>query len=116
MADFLGKTVTAVIVVIGVVILMSAAAVLLPVLNAAGLNSSDLCTDNGCFYNASRTNDCSSVNTTPADTSGCTNAGAEMPLSGLFNTTGLMPLVFGASILVLSVVFLVLLIRKKAGK
>lgn len=114
----LNKTVTAILVVIGVVILMTAAASLLPVLNASGLNSSDLCTgaSPACFYNASRSTDCTANNETPADTITCGSAGAEMPLSPLFNQDGVIPLVFGAAIVILAILFLILIIKKKSGK
>ncbi len=110
------KTVTAIIIVIGVVILMSAAAVLLPELNSAGLNSSDLCASASCFYNSSRSVDCTGTNTTPTDTAECTTAGGTMPLSSLFNTSGIMPLVFGAVVIIMAILFLLLIFRKKMGK
>lgn len=115
MTDVMSKTVKAVLIVIGVVILMSAAAVLLPALNATGLNASDLCTNNGCFYNSSRSADCTPDNTTSDDTATCLNPGAIMPLGGLVNSNGVVPLVFGAVIVILSILGLLLIFKKKSG-
>lgn len=107
------KTVTAVIIAIGVVILMTAMAALITPFNNAGLANSQLCTSVGCSWNASRTVDCTTTNTTPADTTECAEAGYEQPLGSFFESTGVMPLVFGAVTVILAILFLIVMFRKK---
>ncbi len=115
MGKIINKTVAAIIVVIAVVIFMTAMATLLPAFNSSGLNESQLCGGAGCFFNASRTVDCTTTNQTPDDTVQCIEAGASMPLSGFFNTSGVMPLVFGAMVIILAILFMLVMFKKRSG-
>lgn len=59
----------------------------------AVMNDSNLCANNGCVWNASNTLCYATSNFSAA---ACANSKATMrvPLSGLFNSTGVLPLVF----------------------
>jgi hypothetical protein len=63
---------------------------------ADGITQDARCTATGCFWNESRTVDCTAANVTTGDTTPCgtaTSNGA-YPLEGLFNTGGLVTLLF----------------------
>lgn len=116
MSKAINFTVLAIIAVLAVVILMTAAVPLLAAMNNSGLSPTDRCEDSGCFYNASRTIDCTATNTTPTDTGTCTEVGSTMPLSSMFASDGVMPLVFGAVVIILSILGMIMIVRKKGGK
>jgi disulfide bond formation protein DsbB len=113
----IGFTVALIIGIIAVVILLQSGAALATPFNNAGLANSQLCVNAnpGCFWNASRAVDCTTSNTTAADTTECTSPAYEQPLGSFFEIDGVMPLVFMAVFIIASIVILVLLIRKKKG-
>ena len=89
---------------IGVVILFSAIAALYPEAADAGdqLNASNQCSKASCFYNDSRTAVCTTVNTTPDDTTACRGSGdVGVPLGSLFAGGGIVFLLLAAVLLYL---------------
>ena len=63
------------------------------------------CTAGGCFWNDSRTTDCTANNVTGGDSTACTTAHSNTvyPLEGLFNSGGVIILTFMGLALLLSV-------------
>ena len=85
-----GQKVNSVImVVVAIVILFSLYAALVPEAMSSGndLNASNTCVRNGCAWNVTRANDCSSGNTTSTDTTYCDRT-ESIPLSSLFTSSG----------------------------
>ena len=81
-------------------------AALYPEASAAGDGVGDegMCEDSSCFYNASRTVDCTASNETSDDTTACAATGYStggFPLGGLFASGGIVFIVIAASILML---------------
>jgi len=69
-----------------------------------GVGDEGMCEDNGCFYNDSRTVDCTASNETSADTTACAATGYStggFPLGGLFASGGIVFIVIAAAILML---------------
>ncbi len=71
------------------------------VIDASNATSPDFrCMDNGCFWNESRTLDCTAVNTSGNDATQCATQWTA-PLDGLFDDNGIIPLMFlGAGLMV----------------
>jgi len=88
---------------VGIIVLFSIIAVLYPEAESAGnsLNDSNMCSEAGCFYNSSRTVECTANNVTAGDTTLCTTGyGAEgFPLSGLFAGGGVLFVIIAAGML-----------------
>ena len=88
---------------IGIVVLFSVIAVLYPEASDAGDSLSDesMCGEAGCFFNDSRTIECTSSNVTAGDTTVCaTGYGANgFPLAGLFAGGGVVFLVLAAGLI-----------------
>ena len=69
-----------------------------------GLGDEGMCENNGCFYNSSRTVDCTNSNETSDDAVACTDSGyvtGGFPLGSLFVGGGVLFVVLAASILML---------------
>lgn len=89
---------------IGVVMLFSIIAAIYPTASDAGdgLTDEGMCENNACFYNSSRTTECTVSNETSFDTTLCTSAGyAEggLPLGSLFAGGGVVFIVIAAGLL-----------------
>jgi len=67
-----------------------------------GLGDEGMCENNACFYNSSRTTDCTNSNETAQDTTACTASGyvtGGFPLGNLFVGGGVLFVVIAAAIL-----------------
>ena len=98
-----------IIIIIGLVVVMNVAGETVDDINTAGnsIAPETQCGTNSCFWNSSRTIDCTANNVTSGDTTGC--AIQDAPLGGLFATNGIVTLLFMAGLLILIVgtVFLI---------
>ena len=102
-----------IMVVITIVILLSSAVVLFPIFEDSAPSNSNLCSNAGCFWNASRAVDCTGTNVTAGDTTECTVVGFEQPLGSLFERGATLALIFGAVVIMLTISLLAVHIRKK---
>ena len=101
-----------IMVILAVVFLTSAAALYTP-LTTVGLSTTELCTNSGCFYNSSRTTECTTSNMTSADTTQCTVVGSAMPFSGMFGSGGVVLLAFAAMVVILTIMVFLHKIKNK---
>ena len=85
-----------------IVVGFSLIAVLYPEAADSGdqLNDTNMCENNGCFYNSSRTLECTANNETGADTTACANSGTTFPFSELLAGGGVVFIVMAAGILI----------------
>ena len=90
-------------VIVGLLILFSIASALLPEAQSAGdgLSDTNLCNNNGCFYNATQATPCTASAGDQA--TACPQGTSSFPLSSLFSGTGVLFLIISAAL-----VFLVL--------
>lgn len=65
------------------------------------LTDSTVCASVGCFWNATRSVDCTKTNVTALDTTVCANTRKAIPLGSLFGRSGVMILVLMAGLLLL---------------
>lgn len=87
---------------LGIIVLISIIAGLYNTSNTDALTPANLCGTQSCFYNASRTQACTTHNVTAEDTTACT-AGESFPLSTIFTSGGAL-WVLVAAVLVLGIV------------
>jgi hypothetical protein len=96
------KIIAGATIVLGVIIVFSVLASMMPVAQTSGdsLSDSSLCSAAGCFYNSTRSNSCSISNVTGSDLTRCATA-TSVPLSGLFSGTGIIFIIIMASMIIL---------------
>jgi len=96
---------TVVLGIVVLVVLFASYAAIIPEAQTAGdsMNESVLCAANACFYNASRTVDCTANNVTPWDVNNSCAKPSAIPLSGLFSGTGVVFVIVMAALLILVV-------------
>lgn len=97
-------------VILGIVLLVMVVSIIgatVTTVDSAGddITQDQRCTDGGCFFNATRTLDCTANNETSVDTTACSvaHSNTAFALEGLFNTGGVVTLLFLGSALVLTV-------------
>ena len=99
-----GIITAAVSTIVVILVLFTAYSTIVPDAGDAGdeLGDEARCGDVGCFWNDSRATDCTANNLTAGDTTACAS-NYEVPLSGLFSSSGIVFIIIMAMLLIVIV-------------